>query len=167
VASILSTPVLWEYPSDGLPIEADVGSTSFPVQASFIDYALPHPSPSITSPLIFADPDPTPPVPPYRTPRARAFLKESLPYLLGSGGTLCFDVVIVTQGIVYGRRERLEEEESDSEEDETEEEGADDDEDEGREGEENGKDVLEVRRQGEGPRRRNMDRLDPGDDGGG
>lgn len=67
-------------------------------------------------------------IPPYKTPRAQAFLRESLPYLLGSGGTLCFDVVIVTQGIIYGRREQLEDEEDDDDDDE-------EDEDEGDEGE--------------------------------
>ena len=61
--------------------------------------------------------------PPYRSPRATAFIRESLPYLLGSGGTLCFDVIIVTQGIIYGRRERLEEEEDEVSEEEDEEVG--------------------------------------------
>ncbi|KAI0054157.1 hypothetical protein FA95DRAFT_1480159 [Auriscalpium vulgare] len=32
---------------------------------------------------------------------ARAYLTESIPYLLGSGGTLMFDVTIVTQSFVY------------------------------------------------------------------
>jgi hypothetical protein len=38
-------------------------------------------------------------------------LRESLPYLLGSGGTLTFDIVIVSQGFYYKRRERQFEEE--------------------------------------------------------
>ncbi|KAF8643913.1 hypothetical protein AX16_008929 [Volvariella volvacea WC 439] len=33
--------------------------------------------------------------------RASAFLKESIPYLLGSGGTLMFDITIVTQSFIY------------------------------------------------------------------
>ncbi|CCM04598.1 uncharacterized protein FIBRA_06780 [Fibroporia radiculosa] len=32
---------------------------------------------------------------------ASAFIKESIPYLLGSGGTLVFDVTIVTQSFIY------------------------------------------------------------------
>jgi len=32
---------------------------------------------------------------------ASAFIKESIPYLLGSGGTLMFDVTIVTQSFLY------------------------------------------------------------------
>ncbi|KIP08760.1 hypothetical protein PHLGIDRAFT_126828 [Phlebiopsis gigantea 11061_1 CR5-6] len=32
---------------------------------------------------------------------AAAFLKESVPYLLGSGGTLMFDITIVTQSFLY------------------------------------------------------------------
>ncbi|TDL21509.1 PQ-loop-domain-containing protein, partial [Rickenella mellea] len=32
---------------------------------------------------------------------ATAFLRESVPYLLGSGGTLCFDVTIVVQSFLY------------------------------------------------------------------
>ncbi|KZV81060.1 hypothetical protein EXIGLDRAFT_731912 [Exidia glandulosa HHB12029] len=40
------------------------------------------------------------------TPEARtAFIKESVPYLLGSGGTLVFDVTIVVQSFVYRVRE--------------------------------------------------------------
>ncbi|KAG5727988.1 hypothetical protein E4T56_gene19336 [Termitomyces sp. T112] len=39
-------------------------------------------------------------------------LRESIPYLLGSGGTLMFDVVIVSQSLLYrGRRRRRTEEE--------------------------------------------------------
>ncbi|KAF7799632.1 hypothetical protein EIP86_010870 [Pleurotus ostreatoroseus] len=34
-------------------------------------------------------------------PEASAFLRESIPYLLGSGGTLMFDVTIVTQSFLY------------------------------------------------------------------
>jgi solute carrier family 66 (lysosomal lysine-arginine transporter), member 1 len=95
VASILSSPILWEYPPDNQPISATILSSN---------------------PLFT-------PEPPYNSPRARALLRESLPYLLGSGGTLLFDVVIVTQGIIYGRRERLlgdeeEDEESDEEDEE-------------------------------------------------
>ncbi|KAI0831310.1 PQ loop repeat-domain-containing protein [Trametes gibbosa] len=34
-------------------------------------------------------------------PEASAFMRESIPYLLGSGGTLMFDVTIVTQSLIY------------------------------------------------------------------
>jgi len=34
-------------------------------------------------------------------PASTAFLKESIPYLLGSGGTLMFDITIVTQSFIY------------------------------------------------------------------
>ncbi|KAF8343879.1 PQ loop repeat-domain-containing protein, partial [Cantharellus anzutake] len=34
-------------------------------------------------------------------PISRAFLRESVPYLLGSGGTLLFDVIIVAQSFIY------------------------------------------------------------------
>ncbi|GJE87137.1 PQ-loop repeat-containing protein [Phanerochaete sordida] len=34
-------------------------------------------------------------------PEAAAFLKESVPYLLGSGGTLMFDITIVIQSFLY------------------------------------------------------------------
>ncbi|RPD66139.1 PQ-loop-domain-containing protein [Lentinus tigrinus ALCF2SS1-7] len=34
-------------------------------------------------------------------PQASAFIRESIPYLLGSGGTLMFDVTIVTQAFLY------------------------------------------------------------------
>ncbi|TFK55125.1 hypothetical protein OE88DRAFT_1653788 [Heliocybe sulcata] len=34
-------------------------------------------------------------------PQAAAFIRESIPYLLGSGGTLMFDVTIVTQTLLY------------------------------------------------------------------
>ncbi|KZT70136.1 hypothetical protein DAEQUDRAFT_668272 [Daedalea quercina L-15889] len=34
-------------------------------------------------------------------PEATAFIKESIPYLLGSGGTLVFDITIVTQTFIY------------------------------------------------------------------
>ncbi|KZO90479.1 hypothetical protein CALVIDRAFT_522648 [Calocera viscosa TUFC12733] len=37
-------------------------------------------------------------------PDARAFLLESVPYLLGSGGVLMFDITIVTQGWLYRNR---------------------------------------------------------------
>ena len=96
VASILSSPILWEYPP-----EEDEPSSAL-VQAALG---------SIVSAAASDEP-------PYNSPRARAFLRESLPYLLGSGGTLCFDVIIVSQGIIYGRREkrRLEEEEESDEE---------------------------------------------------
>lgn len=43
-------------------------------------------------------------------------MRESLPYLLGSGGTLTFDIIIVTQGMYYRRRERRLEEAVDGEE---------------------------------------------------
>ncbi|KAJ8502902.1 hypothetical protein ONZ45_g11335 [Pleurotus djamor] len=39
-------------------------------------------------------------------PISTAFLKESLPYLLGSGGTLMFDITIVSQSFVYRPRPR-------------------------------------------------------------
>ncbi|KAL9715226.1 hypothetical protein Ac2012v2_001887 [Leucoagaricus gongylophorus] len=35
------------------------------------------------------------------SPQSTAFLKESIPYLLGSGGTLIFDIIIVTQSFIY------------------------------------------------------------------
>ncbi|EPQ58337.1 hypothetical protein GLOTRDRAFT_137075 [Gloeophyllum trabeum ATCC 11539] len=34
-------------------------------------------------------------------PQAEAFIRESIPYLLGSGGTLMFDITIVTQSFLY------------------------------------------------------------------
>ncbi|THG92599.1 hypothetical protein EW145_g8661, partial [Phellinidium pouzarii] len=34
-------------------------------------------------------------------PASTAFLLESIPYLLGSGGTLLFDITIVTQSVLY------------------------------------------------------------------
>ncbi|KAH9946113.1 PQ loop repeat-domain-containing protein [Epithele typhae] len=34
-------------------------------------------------------------------PEASAFLRESIPYILGSGGTLMFDITIVTQSYLY------------------------------------------------------------------
>lgn len=120
VASLLSSPVLWTYPPESQPIGVDAAG----------------------SPLSPFDSQ----LPPYKSPRARDFLRESLPYLLGSGGTLCFDVVIVTQGIIYGRQEELKEEdmESDEEEEECEErEGVDE--------------LMDERREGEGERER--DRL--------
>ena len=48
-------------------------------------------------------------------------MRESLPYLLGSGGTLIFDIIIVSQGMYYKRRERQLEEGVDEEEEEEEE----------------------------------------------
>ncbi|KAG8840080.1 hypothetical protein FRC20_005804 [Serendipita sp. 405] len=127
VASILSSPIIWEYPSGGQPIDAmmypDLNTVSTTAATTY----------STSSPPAVSVPDPTSvykhqyrhgghldspggdPIPPYRTPRARAFLRESMPYLLGSGGTLCFDVIIVTQGIIYGRREKMIEEEEDEE----------------------------------------------------
>ena len=46
-------------------------------------------------------------------------MRESLPYLLGSGGTLTFDIIIVSQGLYYRQRERrLEEEPSEEDEEE-------------------------------------------------
>jgi len=39
-------------------------------------------------------------------PAAVAFLKETLPYLMGSGGTLVFDITIVAQSFLYSRRGR-------------------------------------------------------------
>ncbi|EJD36580.1 hypothetical protein AURDEDRAFT_74102, partial [Auricularia subglabra TFB-10046 SS5] len=37
-----------------------------------------------------------------------AFLKESIPYLLGSGGTLVFDITIVIQSFVYAPKPKVE-----------------------------------------------------------
>ncbi|KAF5315626.1 hypothetical protein D9611_004776 [Ephemerocybe angulata] len=34
-------------------------------------------------------------------PEASEFIRESIPYLLGSAGTLCFDITIVTQSLIY------------------------------------------------------------------
>ncbi len=48
-------------------------------------------------------------------------MRESLPYLLGSGGTLTFDIIIVSQGMYYQRRERQLEEGLGEEEEEEEE----------------------------------------------
>ncbi|KAJ7741522.1 PQ loop repeat-domain-containing protein [Mycena maculata] len=39
-------------------------------------------------------------------PASSEFLRESLPYLLGSGGTLMFDVAIVSQSLIYRRAPR-------------------------------------------------------------
>ncbi|KAJ7172362.1 PQ loop repeat-domain-containing protein [Mycena filopes] len=39
-------------------------------------------------------------------PASTEFLRESLPYLLGSGGTLMFDVTIVSQSLIYRRPRR-------------------------------------------------------------
>ncbi|KAI9466303.1 PQ loop repeat-domain-containing protein [Lactarius psammicola] len=38
------------------------------------------------------------------TTQSSAFLTESMPYLIGSGGTLMFDVTIVTQSFIYRQR---------------------------------------------------------------
>ena len=54
----------------------------------------------------------------WSSPAGRVFLRESLPYLLGSGGTLTFDIIIVSQGMYYRRRERRLEEGVGGEEDE-------------------------------------------------
>ncbi|GAA5940975.1 PQ-loop repeat-containing protein, partial [Sporobolomyces koalae] len=35
------------------------------------------------------------------------YLVESLPYLLGSGGTLCFDLMIMFQAVIYSEKRRL------------------------------------------------------------
>ncbi|KAI0818501.1 PQ loop repeat-domain-containing protein [Irpex lacteus] len=40
-------------------------------------------------------------------PESSAFLRESIPYLLGSGGTLMFDVTIVTQSFLYRPKAHL------------------------------------------------------------
>ncbi|KAJ6547677.1 PQ loop repeat-domain-containing protein [Mycena capillaripes] len=40
-------------------------------------------------------------------PASSEFLRESLPYLLGSGGVLMFDVTIVSQSLIYRRPRRL------------------------------------------------------------
>ena len=56
-----------------------------------------------------------PPKTGWTSPAGRAFLRESLPYLLGSGGMLIFDIVIVSQGLYYKRREREFEEEMEDE----------------------------------------------------
>lgn len=50
-------------------------------------------------------------------PASTEFLRESLPYLLGSGGTLMFDIAILSQSLIYRRpkrhgRSRLTEEEA-------------------------------------------------------
>ncbi|PIL24000.1 hypothetical protein GSI_13751 [Ganoderma sinense ZZ0214-1] len=37
-------------------------------------------------------------------PQASAFIRESIPYLLGSGGTLMFDITIVCQAILYRQK---------------------------------------------------------------
>ncbi|KAL1712110.1 PQ loop repeat-domain-containing protein [Schizophyllum commune] len=39
-------------------------------------------------------------------PASTAFIRESIPYLLGSGGTLMFDITIVTQSFIYRPRHR-------------------------------------------------------------
>jgi len=39
-------------------------------------------------------------------PASSDFIKESIPYLLGSGGTLMFDITIVTQSFIYRPRPR-------------------------------------------------------------
>ncbi|KAJ3930408.1 MAG: PQ loop repeat-domain-containing protein [Lentinula lateritia] len=39
-------------------------------------------------------------------PRSTDFIKESIPYLLGSGGTLVFDLTIVTQSFIYRSKPR-------------------------------------------------------------
>lgn len=39
-------------------------------------------------------------------PASTAFIRESIPYLLGSGGTLMFDVTIVAQSFIYRPRHR-------------------------------------------------------------
>ncbi|KAJ7063390.1 PQ loop repeat-domain-containing protein [Mycena amicta] len=39
-------------------------------------------------------------------PASTEFLRESLPYLLGSGGTLVFDITIVSQSLIYRRPKR-------------------------------------------------------------
>ncbi|KAG7092564.1 hypothetical protein E1B28_008912 [Marasmius oreades] len=39
-------------------------------------------------------------------PASREFIKESIPYLLGSGGTFIFDVTIVLQTVIYRRKPR-------------------------------------------------------------
>ncbi|KAF9265478.1 hypothetical protein L218DRAFT_860010 [Marasmius fiardii PR-910] len=39
-------------------------------------------------------------------PASREFIKESIPYLLGSGGTFVFDVTIVMQVMIYRRKPR-------------------------------------------------------------
>jgi len=44
---------------------------------------------------------------PAHGPGARAFLLESIPYLLGSGGVLMFDMIIVLQGRIYKNRAPL------------------------------------------------------------
>lgn len=102
VLSILSSSVLWKHspPKSSKP------------PSYFIEPPSPYPVPQPSDPS---------PLPPWRTPQAQAFLKESLPYLLGSAGTLAFDVVIVTQGLIYGRRDRLLQAEMEKEEEEDEE----------------------------------------------
>ncbi|KAI9446364.1 PQ loop repeat-domain-containing protein [Lactarius indigo] len=58
------------------------------------------------------------------TTQSSAFLTESMPYLIGSGGTLMFDVTIVTQSFIYRQRpsprgRRLSTRETSSEEEES------------------------------------------------
>ncbi|TEB36398.1 hypothetical protein FA13DRAFT_1623639 [Coprinellus micaceus] len=39
-------------------------------------------------------------------PQSTEFIRESIPYLLGSGGTLCFDITIVAQSFIYRPKPR-------------------------------------------------------------
>jgi hypothetical protein len=104
VASILSSPVLWEHPTEDQTSNGTILSNL-----------------STTSTVSASS------EPPYNSPQAQALLRESLPYLLGSAGTLLFDVVIVSQGIIYGRRERLLVEEEEDEGSDGDDEGSDGD----------------------------------------
>ena len=99
VLSILTSPVLYSAPAAQSPLAAAL-TTAPPL-----------------SPSPFAED--APPKTGWRSPAGRAFLRESLPYLLGSGGTLTFDIIIVSQGLYYRQRERrLEEEPSEEDEEE-------------------------------------------------
>jgi hypothetical protein len=102
VLSILTSPVLYSPPQTESP------SPPPPSTADFL-----------SQPLLATDAQPKTG---WSSPAGRAFLRESLPYLLGSGGTLTFDIIIVSQGLYYKRRERQFEEGVDGEEEEEEEE---------------------------------------------
>jgi len=101
VFSILASPVLYSAPAARSPPPAALS-----------------PSASLPPTLFAGD---VPPKTGWSSPAGRAFLRESLPYLLGSAGTLTFDVIIVSQGLYYKRSEWRFEEEA-SEEDEEQEE---------------------------------------------
>lgn len=101
VSSILTSPVLYSPPQTDPPSSPALSNAT-----------------SLPSPLLAADAQPKTG---WSSPAGRNFLRESLPYLLGSGGTLIFDIIIVSQGMYYKRRERQLEEGVDEEEEEEEE----------------------------------------------